>query len=291
MKKALWLTDIHLNFPDNDQVTAFLLSLKQTNVDTVWISGDIGESDDIEDFLLQIQDMLAIPIFFILGNHDYYKSSFQSVRDKVKNLCRQNGNLCWLSDSAPIEISPNTALLGHDSWADGRLGDYWGSEYLLNDYILIENFNPWMAEDKQNQSLIKGGMTAYMERMDGPEAREKRLKTMQSLAQESVSHLQKYLPRALESHKNVYFLTHAPPFKDACLHNGRPSSESGLPHFSSKIVGDTILEIMHDYQDRLLTVLCGHTHSQAFTRPVSNVHVYAGGAVYASPVIQATLKV
>jgi hypothetical protein len=171
------------------------------------------------------------------------------------------------------------------------LGDFWNSNLLLNDYILIEEFNPWMRSKNHEQELISGGFPLYMERLDGPDARKNRLKTMQSLAQQAVSYLREHLPMALEREKDVYFLTHAPPFKDACLHRGQPSSETGLPHFSSKIVGDTLLEIMDAYQDRTLTVLCGHTHSQAYIQPASNVHVYAGGAVYGSPVIQTILMV
>jgi predicted MPP superfamily phosphohydrolase len=291
LKKALWLTDIHLNFLDDDQVMAFLRSVKQSSPDTVWISGDIGESEDVEDFLFQLQDTIEKPIFFVLGNHDFYKSSIKSVHSRVKNLCRQTDRLVWLTDSAVVEISKGTALMGHDSWVDGRLGDYSNSNLLLNDYILIEEFNPWMKKNMQDQELINGGMPAYMERLDGSEARKNRLETMQSLAQEAVVYLHKYLPQALDRYENVYFLTHAPPFKDACLHHGRPSSETGLPHFTSKLVGDTILDIMQGYPDRILQVLCGHTHSQTYIKPMPNVHVYVGGAVYGSPSIQAVLRI
>jgi Icc protein len=289
--RVLWLTDIHLNLLDDDQVFKFLHSLSKSDCESIWISGDIAEADSISDYLLLMQDVLCKPIHFVLGNHDFYKGSIRKVRNRITDLCQQNRHLRWLPDMETVEISPDAALLGHDSWADGRLGSYTGSNLLLSDYLLIEEFNPWIAEAKQSDLAIEGGMIAYMERLDGPEARKKRLQTMQALAQEAVSYLQKNLVKALDHYQHVYFLTHAPPFKDACLYHGQPSSDYGLPHFSSKVVGDTLVEIMKDYPGKKLTVLCGHTHSLAFVQPISNLTVHAGSATYGAPDIQMSIEV
>jgi 3',5'-cyclic-AMP phosphodiesterase len=35
-------------------------------------------------------------------------------------------------------LTPNTALVGHDGWGDGRLGDLNWSGVILNDFLLIE---------------------------------------------------------------------------------------------------------------------------------------------------------
>ena len=289
--RFLWITDIHLNFLDDDRVSKFLASLSKTDCDSLWISGDIAEADSLSHYLLRMQDALSKPIHFVLGNHDYFKGSIRDVRNRIKDLCQQNSYLRWLPDMEAVEISPDTAFLGHDSWADGRLGSYTDSNLLLSDYLLIEEFNPWIAGAKQMDLPIEGGMTAYMERLDGPEARKRRLQTMQKLAQEAVIYLQKNLVKALDHYQHVYFLTHAPPFKDACLNHGQPSSDYGLPHFSSKIVGDTLVEIMKDYPERNLTVLCGHTHSLAFVQPIPNLTVHAGSAAYGAPDIQMSIEV
>jgi hypothetical protein len=50
-------------------------------------------------------------------------------------------------------------------------------------------------------------------------------------------------------------------------------------------MGDTILEIMRNRPDRKLTVLCGHTHGAGEARPLENVHIITGGAVYGRPAI------
>jgi hypothetical protein len=44
----------------------------------------------------------------------------------------------YLSQSGIVELTSDTALVGHDSWADGRLGDLDHSEVILNDFLLID---------------------------------------------------------------------------------------------------------------------------------------------------------
>ena len=39
-----------------------------------------------------------------------------------------------------MTLTKDTCLIGHDGWADGRLGDFSGSKVLLNDYVEIKNF-------------------------------------------------------------------------------------------------------------------------------------------------------
>ena len=50
--------------------------------------------------------MLRRPIYFVLGNHDYYFGSIDKVRKAVKQLCQERPNLHYL---------PGEHLLGDDA--------------------------------------------------------------------------------------------------------------------------------------------------------------------------------
>jgi 3',5'-cyclic-AMP phosphodiesterase len=80
--------------------------------------------------------------------------------------------------------------------------------------------------------------------------------------------------------------THVPPFRDACWHEGTISDDEWLPHFTSKAMGDALLEIMRDHPAQELTVLCGHTHGRGEARLAENILVLTGGAEYGSPAIE-----
>lgn len=86
-------------------------------------------------------------------------------------------------------------------------------------------------------------------------------------------------------------MTHVPPFKEACRYNGRPSQEEWLPYFSCKAVGDVLKDIMEQYPESEMTILCGHTHGRAECQILPNLLVYAGRAEYGEPEIQRTFKI
>jgi hypothetical protein len=56
-------------------------------------------------------------------------------------------------------------------------------------------------------------------------------------------------------------------------------------------MGAALYEIMNTYPDKTLTVLCGHTHTQAEAQILPNLKVKTGGAEYGSPNIQDIIAV
>lgn len=260
MKQVAWLTDIHLNFLPTDQADAFLRRVAASGVDAVLIGGDIGEAHDLVDFLARIDELLPMPVYFVLGNHDFYFGSIAAVRQQVVEFCRLHPRQVYLSVSEPIELAPGVGLVGHDGWADARLGNYEQSIVMMNDYKLIEDF---------------AGL-----------GKQERWPRLQALGDEAAAHLRRVLPAALARFGEVLLLTHVPPLREACWYQRQVSDDHWAPHFTCKAVGDVLLEVMRDHADRKLTVLCGHTHGEGETRPLENLKILTGGAQYGDPQIQ-----
>lgn len=143
--RLAWLTDIHLNFLTPEARQGFLNHVAE-QCDAVVISGDIGESPDITYLLGEMEAAFQKPIYFVLGNHDFYKGSIARTRDRVGKLARQSDHLVYLSQEGVVQLTPNTAMVGHDGWADARLGDIGRSDVLLNDYFLIEELSRWSRD-------------------------------------------------------------------------------------------------------------------------------------------------
>ena len=264
-KRLVWLTDVHLNFVDLDRVGLLLDQIDQQQPDAVLISGDIAESHDVGDWLLQIDDRLSVPVYFVLGNHDYYRSSIARVREAVGRLCGDRTRLHFLTTAGAISLSPQTAVIGHDGWCDARAGDYETSTIVLNDYLLIEELR---------------GIS-----------RHERREILQRLGDEAADHIRGRLLEALPNHLHVILLTHPPPMREACWYQGRTADDNWAPHFTCAAMGHAILEIMPGFPDRRLTVLCGHAHSPGVYRPRENVEVITGGAEYGDPRIVRVLEV
>jgi len=255
--RLAWLTDIHLNFVPFDERQRLYSSIA---ADGVLISGDIAEAPGVGEMLLEMKRMLDVPIYFVLGNHDFYRSSFADVHARMRALTANLTNLIWLTDSAPQLLSDNTAAIGEDGWADGRLGDYANSRVMLNDYFLITDFI---------------GLS--------PSAR---LTLMNRLADEAAAKVSKKLREACSLRRRVILVTHVPPFRESCWYEGKPSNDEWLPHFASKAMGDAIVDVMDGHPANELLVLCGHTHGAGIVQIRPNLMVKTGGAVYRRPEIQ-----
>lgn len=97
--KLAWLTDIHLNFIDNVARKIFYQEVVNTGCDGALISGDIAEAPCLIDILNEMVTYINKPIYFVLGNHDYYRGQINEVRDAMLALTEVHEKLFWLPAS------------------------------------------------------------------------------------------------------------------------------------------------------------------------------------------------
>ncbi len=264
INNLVWLTDIHLNFLDIEARKLFYQNISETKADGVLITGDIGEANSINNLLLEMSTYIGKPVYFVLGNHDYYSGSIVNVRESILDLCKQNKQLFWLGKPEIIELNDHSILVGHDGWADARYGDYDHSPVNLNDSRLI-------AELYQARLLNKTELQ----------------KEMQKFADADANALSQILHDAIKpTVKRVIIATHGPPFAECCWHMDMPSDENWLPYFASKATGDVIANVAQLYSSIDFLVLCGHTHTEKTIKLYNNLTVRAGRAQYYYPEIQ-----
>ncbi|MBK7141494.1 MAG: metallophosphoesterase [bacterium] len=268
--RLTWLTDIHLNFLSDAALASFYSTLTENRPDALVITGDIGEADSLESYLRALAAHLQCPIYFVLGNHDFYRGSIGAVREQMRHLNQENSRLTYLTQSGIIPLSDSTCLIGHDGWPDGRNGDYERSPVLLNDFLLIRDFR------RPDQTIP---------RLD-PEVRRHWLTVMQRLSAEATNYLETQVAEALPNFSHLLIATHVPPFREASLYSGHISGDNYQPFFSSRKMGEMLLRTAIASPQTRITVLCGHSHWTASFSPAPNLTVHTGGAEYGEPVIQ-----
>jgi 3',5'-cyclic AMP phosphodiesterase CpdA len=219
--RLAWATDIHLNFLTGMDRRRFLEPVRG-QADALVVTGDIAESNSLGEILRQMMAVLDMPIYFVLGNHDFYRGSVVGTRSALAEMISGSEHLVYLSQTDVVELAPSTALVGHDGWADARLGDFDGSEVILNDFLLIDELRHWRDQ--------------YT--LDKPSLRQ----ALQALGDGAAAHLKGVLPAAAEKYPHVIVASHVPPFREATWYQGRPSADDYLPFFSCKAVGDVLLE-------------------------------------------------
>jgi 3',5'-cyclic-AMP phosphodiesterase len=265
LHRIAWVTDIHLNFLSDERICEFARQIAAHGPDSLLVTGDISEAPSLREHLELLADTLGPrPIYFVLGNHDFYRGSLEAVRRTAEAITKEHDRLRWLPTAGPIPLSDRTVLLGCDGWGDARCGDYWNSDVYLNDFRLIEELRGLTTD------LLAERLNAEGDRWG--------------------DWVRTHLPPALDRFDRVLFATHVPPFEGACWHEGRISDSNWLPHFTCKAVGDALLDCAAAQPGKKITVLCGHTHGSG-EMASGNLEVWTGGAHYGAPHLQRVLEV
>ena len=268
--KLTWITDVHLNFLEKDERIDFYHTLIATDSNGVVISGDIAEATSIESILKEMASTIQKPIYFVLGNHDYYRGSINDLRSTMISIIKDEPFLFWLPESGPQKLNDEVVLVGQDCFADGRYGDYTNSRVVLNDSRMIVDLFQCSALGKYQL-----------------------LEKMQQLADQDAKELEKNIEQAVRSYnpQKIIILIHVPPFREVCMHDGKISSDDYLPFFSSKITGEILMHAAESYPEIEFLALCGHTHSKGFFNPCPNLIVKAGASEYGKPSIQEVIEI
>ncbi len=264
VSKLAWGTDWHLNFLKPAARQTFIESVSSMEADAFAITGDISDGSNLEQDLRLLGSTIAKPVFVLLGNHDRYHSSFAATEDTMQRVSAMHPHLHRLTGGELIELSPDTALLGVDGWADGTAGAGAASEVELNDGRLIRD----LAVLSRSLRWLK----------------------MHELAAEFAHAVAPALNEAMASYANVIMLTHVPPLPEATWHGGKQSDAEFPPHFCNPTLGRLLREGCIKFPNTKLTVFCGHTHGEGVHRE-GNLTVFTGGAEYFEPRVDRVIEV
>jgi 3',5'-cyclic-AMP phosphodiesterase len=280
--KLTWATDVHLDFIDGPDETGrvdeeFAAPLSRVAGDGVVLSGDISLADSIVRHLRIIDRVVNKPIFFVLGNHDFYNGEIEAVRREVSQACAESRNLNYLTRSEPFLLTKKVALVGHDGWYDAYHGDAQGSPYVMSDWFKIMDFvnAGAFSSSRWSGNTVNKGIAIALAR---------------KLSNEAAVFIEEKATVAANSREVVVIVTHVPPFPEAHLHDGRSGSQHAMPWYTSKLMGDAILRVAAGHPNNRFEVFCGHTHSHCDTQVADNVFCHVGGSDYGNPRIAGTIR-
>ena len=279
MTTFAWCTDIHLDFLSEEQIISFAESISKAGFDGVLLSGDISNSNEIVYHLSILERVINKQIFFVLGNHDYYGGSVVDVRKKMKELTNMSSYLRYLQTLPYIKVNDSTAIVGHDGWYDGLNGNAKSSRFIMSDWTRIAEFAPYAKKAV--------GMYGSDVQINKP----KIIEVSQKLAHEGTLHVMNGIKAASRKFKNIVVLTHFPPFKETHFYNGKIGDDDAQPWYTSKMMGDMLLDASKAYPEHIFTVLCGHTHGKCTSKITHNLTVHVGAAEYGKPAIQMPITI
>lgn len=257
MHKIAWATDTHLDRLTERDYQEYKEYLLELSPECLVISGDIAEGEVVCKTLSDFDETFDFPIYFVLGNHDFYFSSFAAVEENVRELVKQSKNLCWLSEKGVVKLNDSTVLIGIEGWGDARNGTLNLSEGATRDIMTISDYKTLNRQEIGKLLNSKGDQYA--------------------------NKLRPVLLKAVENYKNVILVTHVPPFVDVCFDRSfRVIGEFKQPFYTCKAIGDLLLEVLTENPECHATVLCGHTHEKADVKILENLRVRVKESGYGS---------
>lgn len=241
-------------------------------MDGLLIGGDIAESGQAIVWLERLVHQVHVPIYFVLGNHDFYDGTIRHTRQEIVRLCRKHEQLHYLTDCSPIELrqSSNLAedsfyLVGEDAWGDATKGDFDNSFVKLSDFSRIRDFATLTSSQQKSE--------------------------LQSLGSHSAKRLSEKLKSLPAETRNILVLTHVPPFVESCWYKGQTADKHWSPFFVCGQTGEVLERFASEYPDRQIVVLCGHSHHAGSTRLSTNLVVHTGNAEVGDPSFVGTLEI
>jgi predicted phosphohydrolase len=253
--KYLWFTDTHMDKVKPWTLVLFFMRVLKEKPKGIFLTGDISNGLLVDWHLRLLATIIRCPIYFVLGNHDYYFSSIEKIHNKIRKLCRKFPNLIWMRDAGVIHINEETALIGTDGWYDADNGK---PEYLkfTFDWMLTKDF-------RKLPSMVE------------------RIAAWKELADQSAIDLTAKLEAAFEQgYKTVYVLTHVPPWKEATRDVGSITEKFWLPYNVNLRLGRAIEKVMLKHKTKHVTVLAGHIHTDCWIHVSRNIECKVSRAKY-----------
>lgn len=263
--RLAWITDPHFDHAKLDTWQRWAEALRAHRPTCLVLTGDLSEGDDVAYQLRCLAETFDTPIYFVLGNHDFYGKTIAQTRRDLIDLAREVDNLHYLTDSGPVLPQAGFAMVGEDGWGDATRGDYAGSSVRLNDFALIEDFRN-TAPDQWQAMLQHEG-------------------------QQAAARLTQKLTSLPDTVDHVLIATHVPPFRAACWYEGKTTNDDWAPFFVCGAVGDALTEIATANPARTYTVLCGHTHHDGDAEILPNLKVHTGYSRYGTIDIESIIRV
>lgn len=267
MKTYAWLSDTHFNFVSQEKFDQLCTYIKNSDAQALLLTGDIAESHDVVHWLHTLYKTLTLPIYFVLGNHDYYHASLIEVDQQIKQVCSTHTHLHWLDQCKPIKLNHSHALVGVGGWGDAQCGDFMNTPVRLNDHRLITDFKDLPRKTLEQMLQAKGRCMA--------EQLQQQL--LQVVADESI--------------QSIWVATHVPPFKESAWYEGKAGNINWIADFVCVSVGEVLLKFCQTYPQIQCKVFCGHAHSRGHVQMLPNLNVFTASARYKEPQVEQFLSI
>ncbi|GGI89055.1 metallophosphoesterase family protein [Legionella impletisoli] len=247
--RTLWLTDLHVNRLDEEHYTDLFNRIQASEADGIWITGDIGDPPLNWIFLEDLFCKFTKPIYFVLGNHDYYGLKVDEARQKARNLSYAYPNAHYLTSEAGF-VFKEYFITGIGCW--GNTG------------------NIPLRENTWDSDAIYDLLRLNLEQL--------KTKVNQLGEQDASILLQKCAAGITKTIKTLVIFTHVPPIEAMQGRNPVRALEENRTVYYSFALSNALKQLLETYPEIDIRVYSGHLHQAQAYQITDRLHGHVAEA-------------
>jgi predicted phosphohydrolase len=241
-------------------------ALHAAAADAVLVTGDFATAATLPRWLRAYRRMADRPLYFILGNHDFWGGSVAEVREEVRRLSAGAEGIVYLTAADPVTLAAGVALVGHDGWYDARAGRWEAPRFRMQDWEQVADFPPAAGHE---------GIVAVA----------------RALADAAEADLVPKVEAAARDHTTVLVATHVPPWPLPSGSRRHPDGDWIAPWYVAQQLGGALERVAAAHTGVSFRVMAGHAHAQREGIAIApNLTCDVGGARYGEPRLERVLE-
>lgn len=134
------MSDLHLEF-HRDSGKSFIDSIDPSGADAIILAGDITTSAQLAYVVRLFSEKFPL-VYFVLGNHEYYGSNRETVRQRAATAELSRDNVTWL-DAMDTD---SHGVIGATMWFQDHPG---APKWQMSDFNAIRNLSSWVYEENR----------------------------------------------------------------------------------------------------------------------------------------------
>lgn len=264
--RLAWVTDPHFDHASVGAITAHVASLHGEAPDAVLVTGDFATAASLPRWLRAYRRMVECPVYFILGNHDFWGGSVAEGREAALRAASGLEGLTYLTRAEPVTLTPGVALVGHDGWYDARAGRWQEARFRMQDWELVAEY----AGKGSHADVVSAS---------------------RALADAGREELVPKVAAAARGHATVLVATHVPPWPRAVGTGRHPDGLWIAPWYVAQGLGEDLERVAAAHPAVEFRVFAGHDHARRPGMTIApNLTCHVGRARYGHPVVERVME-
>lgn len=264
--RLAWVTDPHFDHATVGALTEHVAEVHAAAPDAVLVTGDFATAGTLPRWIRAYRRMVDRPLYFVLGNHDFWGSAVAPVREGMRRFGSAAGGLVYLTTAGPQTLAEGLALVGHDGWYDARAGRWEEPRFRMQDWARIADY----AGAGGHGDIVA---------------------TSRALAEMAEGELVPQVEAAARTHTTVLVATHVPPWPLPPGEQRHPDGMWIAPWYVAQRLGQALEQVAAAHPDVGFRVLSGHAHVRREGMAIApNLTCEVGGARYGRPGIAGLLE-